>query len=65
MELSTATELAELVGTQILVTFEQVQVPCRVADAKRAYGHVRLEVEPLGGHGKQWVNADRIIRLED
>lgn len=51
--------LATKIGTRVLVRFEEIQVLCRIADVKSAYGHVRYLVEPASGEGSQWVDNSR------
>jgi hypothetical protein len=36
-------------------------VDCRVTDAKRAYGRLLLELEPLAGSGRAWVNQSSVL----
>lgn len=48
------------IGQSVLARFEQVLVPCRVVAVKNAYGHDRVQVEPVNGIGRQWVDASRV-----
>jgi hypothetical protein len=54
----TARELFRLVGTQVLVEpIAGLRILCHVTDAKTSYGHQRLEIAPVTGEGRAWVNA--------
>lgn len=54
----TARELLHSIGTQVYVEpLRGLRVLCQVTDAKSEYGHSRLEIEPLAGEGRAWVNA--------
>lgn len=56
----TARELHPKIGSLVYLQASGLQVACIVSDAKRAYGHERLEVEPVAGSGKRWVSADKV-----
>lgn len=57
----TLKDVAQLyLGKTSLVAFDTVQVRCNVTDVNRAYGKVRVCVEPIGGGGSVWVDAGRL-----
>lgn len=37
--------------------------PVHVKEAKGTFGVIRLLVTPVGGHGEQWVSANRVTIL--
>jgi hypothetical protein len=39
---------------------DPIYVPVQVIDIKASYGHVRLNVTPVGGRGDWWVDAERV-----
>jgi hypothetical protein len=57
----TAQEMSKLVGAHVyLEPLPGFQVQCRVTNAKTSYGVKRLEIEPLAGEGRAWVNLTRV-----
>lgn len=57
----TARELSAKIGTQVyLEPTPGLRVLCEVTDAKIAYGNARLEIQPLAGQGRAWVNASSV-----
>jgi hypothetical protein len=55
----TALQLSPLIGTLVTVEpFTGLAFTCRVTNAKIAYGHRRLEVEPVEGTGRAWVSFE-------
>jgi hypothetical protein len=60
----TTSELAKIIGARGLLSLAldggSLQVPVRIADAKRSYGNTRYRVEPIGGTGSAWVNQTRV-----
>jgi hypothetical protein len=56
----TAASMIVLVGTQQFIAYEEIHVLCNVLDSKYAWGELRLQIQPIGGQGKQWVSANRI-----
>lgn len=62
---NTAKEMIIAVGTLIAVRCGDLEVNCRVLDVKNAYGQNRLQVTPVKGAGKQWVEMSRISRIDD
>ncbi len=59
---STAADLIRLVGQTVEVRAESFRIPCKVRDAKRVYGVVRVLVAPVHGEGEQWIQLDRVTR---
>ena len=59
----TATSMIVMVGTQLLVRFESIDVRCTVTDIKSSYGTLRYQVSPLSGFGSQWIQESRICRI--
>jgi len=53
--------MAAMIGTTVVIRFEQVEVFCRIHDVKKVYGRVRLHVSPVEGNRVQWVDLDRAI----
>jgi len=57
-------DLSKLIGREgQLLTAEALQVGVTVVDARRCYGRVDLQVQPLVGAGSAWVDASR-VKLE-
>jgi len=40
-------------------------VEVRVIDVRTVYGRVQYLVEPVAGRGRRWVEAHRVVRIED
>lgn len=57
---NTFTEMEPVIGRTYLIRFEGIEVPCRVKDLERSYGKLRMEVEPVNGTGRQWIDSSRI-----
>ena len=58
---NTASELIPAVGAQVLVRFEDLAVRCKVLDAKNSWGKVRLQITPVGGYNRQWIELGRLV----
>ena len=48
-------ELARSVGDIVAVPAGDMEIYCRVEDAKSSYGRHRLLVKPVVGNGETWV----------
>ena len=59
----TATEMMPAVGETVKVRFEDLQITCKVVDVKMSWGRPRLQIEPLAGEGRQWVELGRVTEL--
>lgn len=54
----TAREVSAAIGTHVLLEpVRGLRIECLVTNAKNAYGHSRIEIEPIRGEGRAWVNA--------
>jgi hypothetical protein len=54
-----------LIGTDVfLEPTEGLLVRCKVTHAKKAYGRRLLEIQPLAGKGRAWVNATSVRPCE-
>ena len=60
----TTNTLTALIGQTALVRFETVYVSCKVIDSRFAWGRTDLLVEPISGHGSQWVEKSR-VKIQD
>jgi len=47
-------------GKDANVTFEKIQVVCRIEDVRNSYGNIQLKVTPRIGSGSQWVTESRV-----
>lgn len=56
----TAKQLHPHLGKLVYLTVDSIRFCCIVADAKKAYGHERYQLEPVAGEGSMWVNAARV-----
>ena len=61
----TANKMIVAVGQIVNVRVESWTVPMRVRDAKSAWGNVRVEVEPVHGEGRAWIEMSRIVIPSD
>jgi hypothetical protein len=53
----TARELAALIGTHVyLEPSPGLRFECVVVNAKTSYGVRKVEIAPIAGHGRAWVN---------
>jgi hypothetical protein len=57
---ATCNQMLPAVGQDVMVRFEDLTIACKVLDVKSSYGRIRLEVSPLSGTGRQWVEVSRI-----
>ena len=53
-------DLSKLIGREALVTQELLSVGVTVVDARRCYGRVDFQVQPLVGAGRAWVDSARV-----
>ena len=51
----TTKDLAELIGTNVLVPVGDMYMEAEVVDAAQKYGRLRIKVKPANGHGETWV----------
>lgn len=56
----TARQLHPHLGKLVYLAVDGIRFCCIVADAKKAYGHDRYQLEPVAGEGSMWVNAARV-----
>lgn len=56
----TANQMIPAVGQNVNVQVESWTIPMRVMDVTAAWGKIRLEVSPLAGAGRQWIELSRI-----
>lgn len=56
----TCKEMLPAVGATVLVACDSLNVACRVADVKTAWGRARLLVQPITGNGEMWVELSRV-----
>ena len=62
----TAKEMSAAIGARVyLEPMPGLQVLCTVTNAKTAYGNRRLEIEPVSGAGRVWVNASRVTEARN
>lgn len=59
----TAKQMIPAVNTMIDVRFESLNVTCLVCDVKSAWGKTRLEIAPIAGEGKQWIELTRVASI--
>ena len=59
-----ARTLSSVIGARLAVRFQDLVFDCRVCNAKNSWGRVRLEVTPAAGSGFQWIELDRVVRVE-
>jgi hypothetical protein len=56
-----ALEMFVLVGRHVfLEPARGLRIRCRVTNAKTSYGRNRLEIEPITGEGRAWVDASSV-----
>lgn len=58
----TAMQMIPAVGQTVNVITESWTIPMIVRDVKNTWNKIRLEVEPVNGSGRQWVELGRIAR---
>ena len=56
----TAAKMAVAIGQIVNVRVEAFTIPMTVKDVKSSYGNIRLEVEPLSGTGRAWIELSRV-----
>ena len=61
----TAAKMAVAIGQTVQVRVEAWTIPMKVIDAKSAWGNIRVEVEPLDGQGRAWIELSRIVIPSD
>ena len=52
---TSAADLVQMVGKVVAVKKDDLEVYCRVENAKSSYGRHRLLVKPIVGNGETWV----------
>ena len=57
----TAAKMSIAIGQTVNVRVESWTIPMKVIDAKSAWGNIRVEVEPLNGTGRAWIELSRIF----
>ena len=57
---ATATRMIVAVGTLVEVRLEGLFVNCRVTDVRYVWGKNQLQVEPVTGYGKIWIDTSRV-----
>ena len=57
----TAAKMVIAIGQIAQVRVESWTIPMRVVDAKSAWGNIRIEVEPINGEGRAWIELSRIV----
>jgi hypothetical protein len=65
MSTHTAAKMAVAIGQTVNVRVESWIIPMKVIDAKSAWGNIRVEVEPLSGEGRAWIELSRIVIPSD
>lgn len=60
----TANQMIPAVGMLVTVRFESIDVNCAVQDVKQSYGKTRLLIEPVNGDGSQWIEVNRVVRIQ-
>ncbi len=61
----TANYMIPAVGQTVQVRAESWTIPMRVRDVKSAWGNIRLEVEPIHGSGRAWIELSRVVIPSD
>jgi hypothetical protein len=59
----TATQMVPAIGQIVRVRFEDLKVTAKVVDVKTAWGRPRLQIEPVAGEGRQWIELGRVVEL--
>lgn len=54
-------ELLELIGTVRKWRHEGVTFPVTIRDARQVFGRTDVQVEPVGGSGRMWVNIEALV----
>ena len=57
----TAAQMHPAIGQIVNVRTDNWIIPMKVIDAKSAWGNIRVEVEPLNGTGRAWIELSRIV----
>lgn len=57
----TTRELLPALGEKVSVRFEDLAIECIVLDAKTSWGKPRLQVRPVTGQGRQWIELSRLV----
>lgn len=60
-----ATQMIIAIGQVVQVRVEAWIIPMKVTDAKSAWGNIRIEVEPLNGTGRAWIELSRLVIPSD
>lgn len=59
----TATQMLPAIGQIVLIAFHGLSLEVKVLDVKHVYGRARLNVTPLAGDGRLWVETDRVLSV--
>ena len=60
----TATQMIPAVGQVVYLKTNALLVSCKVVDVKHAYGTARLQLEPVCGKGRTWVNLSSVQAMD-
>lgn len=54
-----------LIGKRVLISVERgkFQIEVTIIDVKQVYGHIKIQVEPVKGLGKLWMEFKRITQV--
>lgn len=58
---NTVNGMKSAIGQTVSVRFEDLNIDCKIIDAKNAYGKTRLLIAPISGAGNQWIETSRIV----
>lgn len=61
----TAREMIPAVGARVYLRAQGLQVACVVVDVKNSYGTARVQLEPICGTGRTWVNAASVAPMAE
>jgi len=57
----TAAYMVPAIGQTIHVRTDNWTIPMNVLDVKSVYGNIRLEVTPINGIGRAWIELSRVV----
>lgn len=63
--MTTARQMLPAIGARVYLQANSLLVACVVVDAKNAYGQARVQVEPVAGKGRTWVNLSSVKPIEE
>lgn len=61
--MKTTAETMHAIGQTVNYRVGEMSVLVKVTDVKTVWGQIRIQITPLMGTGRQWVNVDSVSKI--